>query len=90
LSFLLTLQGMIATAFVVALLLGLLLPNRWKTIGWALAAVAAGFAAVRLTVSADQPLQILDIGYAALWAALGGFPGAALGSWIHRRFRGSE
>jgi hypothetical protein len=71
LSFLLTLQGMIATAFVVALLLGLLLPNRWKTIGWALAAVAAGFAAVRLTVSADQPCKfwISDmLLFGRLWA----------------------
>jgi hypothetical protein len=90
LSFLLTLQGMIATAFAVAFLLGLLLPNRWKTIGWAVAALAAAFAAVRLAVSADRSLRILDIGFAALWAALGAFPGAALGSWIHRRFSRSE
>jgi len=90
LSFLLTIEGMIAAAFVLGLILGFLLPSRWKSIGWGLAILAASFAAVRLTSLPDhQSTQVLDIAYAALWAALGAFPGAALGSWVHRRFKRS-
>ena len=85
-SFLLTIEGMLATCFVVAVVLGLMLPNRWKAVGWGLTALAAAYAAVRVAVSAGQ---VVDIPYAALWAALGAFPGAALGCWVHRRFKRS-
>jgi hypothetical protein len=87
LSFLLTIEGMIATAFVIAGVMGILLPKRWKTIGWVLPMLAAAFAAVRLVSLADhRSREGLDIPFAALWAALGAYPGAALGSWLHRRF----
>jgi uncharacterized membrane protein YfcA len=84
LSFLLTIEGMLAACFVVAVILGLLLPDRWKTVGWALTALAAAYAAVRAILGAGQ---LTDIFFAALWAALGAFPGAALGSWVRRRFK---
>jgi uncharacterized membrane protein YfcA len=84
LSFLLTLYGMIGTAFVLALVLGFLLPKRWKTIGCVLPALAAAFAAVRL--ASGQSNEVTDIVFAALWAAIGAFPGAALGAWLHTRF----
>jgi hypothetical protein len=87
LSFLLSLQGMIAAAFVAGFAVGILLPKRWKTFAWAVPIAAALFAAVRLTHGSADPSDIL---FAALWAALGSFPGAALGSWIRRRFSRSE
>jgi hypothetical protein len=83
LSFLLTIQGMIATAFVAGLVIGILLPRRWKTFGWGVPIAAAVFAAIRLT---QGSAEVSDILFAALWAALGGFPGAALGSWLRTRF----
>jgi hypothetical protein len=91
LTFLLSIEGMITAAFVVGSVLGFLLPSRWKLIGCGLAVLAAAFAAVRLTSLADhQSTEVWDIAYAALWAALGAFPGAALGSWVHRLFGRSE
>jgi hypothetical protein len=91
LTFLLSIEGMVTAAFVVGLVLGFLLPSQWKLIGGGLAILAAAFAAVRLTSLADhQSTEVLDIAYAALWAALGAFPGAALGSWVHRLFGRSE
>jgi hypothetical protein len=90
LTFLLSIEGLLTAAFVVGLVLGFLLPSRWKLIGGGLAVLAAAFAAVRLTSLADhQSTDVLDIAYAALWGALGAYPGAALGSWIHRRFNRS-
>jgi uncharacterized membrane protein YfcA len=90
LTFLLTIEGMVAAAFVFGLVLGFLLPSRWKLIGGGLAVLAAAFAAVRLASLADhQSTEVFDIAYAALWGALGAFPGAALGSWVHRRLKRS-
>jgi prolipoprotein diacylglyceryltransferase len=89
LSFLLGIGGMIGAAFVVALVLAFLLPNRWITIGWVLAALAAAFAAVR-QVTDPRAAEIVDIPYAALWAALGAFPGAALGSAVHKLLKRSR
>ena len=90
-SFLITIEGMLAAAFVVALVLGIILPKWWKTVGWVLPLLAAIFAAIRLTTSTEHSsTEGLDIPFAALWAALGAYPGAALGSWLHRRFSRSE
>ena len=88
-SFLLSIEGMLAAAFVVALVLGILFPKRWKTTAWVLTGLAAAYAAVRLTFAAPGSAHVSDIIFAALWAALGAFPGAALGSWLQRRFRRS-
>jgi hypothetical protein len=79
LSLLLTIPGMIGTSFILGLLLGVLLPRRWKTIGWVLAALAALYAAVH------HSTEWADVFFAALWAAIGAFPGAALGSWLRQR-----
>jgi len=78
---------MIAAAFVAGFAVGILLPKRWKTFAWGVPIAAALFAGVRLTQASAGASDLL---FAALWAALGGFPGAALGSWIHRRFSRSE
>jgi uncharacterized protein YneF (UPF0154 family) len=87
LSFLLTIEGMLTTAFVAGLVLGFFLPRHWKATGWVLAGLAGLFAAIRL--AEQQSTQATDILFAALWAAIGAFPGAALGSWIARRLRRS-
>ena len=81
-SFLLSIEGMLASCFLVGLAAGAAMPKRWKTAGWGVTALAAAFAAVHVAV-AGTPLT--DVLYAALWAALGAFPGAAGGSWIRRR-----
>ena len=86
-SFLLTLPGMVVTGFVAALILGMVFARHWKAVGCALTALAAAFAAVRLVTAPGS--QLFDIFFAALWAAIGAFPGAAIGSWIYRRFRPS-
>ena len=86
-SFLLTLPGMVATGFVAGLILGMAFANQWKTVGCALTALAAAFAAVRLVTAPGS--QLFDIFFAALWAAIGAFPGAAVGSWIYSRLRRS-
>ena len=83
-SFLLSIEGMIAAAFVAGLVLGLAFSNRWKTVGWGLTGLAAAYAMVRL---ATHQANVPDIFFAAMWAAIGAFPGAALGSWIYRRFK---
>jgi hypothetical protein len=77
---------MIGAALVVALVLAFLFPSRWKVIGLALAVAAALFAAVRMVGGSATGLDIL---FAALWAALGAFPGAALGRWLGERTRAS-
>jgi uncharacterized membrane protein YjjP (DUF1212 family) len=83
LSFLLGIPGMLTSSFVAGLILALMLPGRWKLVGCALAALAAVFAATRFILGSAQAT---DIPFAALWAALGAFPGAALGSWLRSRF----
>jgi uncharacterized membrane protein YfcA len=87
LSFLLSIEGMLGTAFVAGLVLGFLLPMHWKAVAAALTALAAAYAAVRII--AGEASSALDIIFAALWAAIGAFPGAALGSWISGRLRRS-
>jgi hypothetical protein len=79
LSFLLTIPGMIAAAFIAGVVLGALLHKKWKLAGWAVTALAALFAAVH------HSTEWMDIFFAALWAAIGAFPGAALGGWLRRR-----
>jgi prolipoprotein diacylglyceryltransferase len=88
LSVLVTIPGMVATAFVVALVLGALMPARWKTIGWVLPLLAAAYTALRLATDHGSA-GWSDILFAALWAAIGAFPGAAIGSWLYSRFRRS-
>jgi uncharacterized membrane protein YfcA len=83
LSLLLSIQGLLTSAFIAGLILAFLLPARWKLVGCALAALAACFAAIRLIVGSAEAA---DIPFAALWAALGAFPGAALGRWLGNRF----
>lgn len=85
-SFLLSLPGMVGSAFVVALILGWLLAERWKTVACVLAILAALFAVARIVIAGAA---VTDVLFATLWAAVGAFPGAALGSWVRRRFTGS-
>lgn len=82
-SFLLSLPGMVGAAFVVALVLGWLLPERWKAVACVLAILAALFAVARIVFAGAA---VTDVLFAALWAAVGAFPGGAVGSWAYRRF----
>ena len=84
-SFLLTIQGLLATGLVAGLLLGFAIPARWKLSALVITALAAAFAAVRIVLTNQAATEALDIFFAALWGALGAFPGAAAGSWLRNK-----
>jgi hypothetical protein len=87
LSFVLTIQGLIAGSFVAALILGLIFSGRWKLAGCGLPILVGAAVAVWLTnLTVHHSTESLEIPFSAFWSFLGAFPGAALGSWLHRRF----